>query len=153
VSVNTFLNQQILSFANFDRFFMRVGLIKMSASTLERLLEAASEEKIVEAGASAARETPRAIILSKNGKVTLATTLEYIQLLSDFANLFKYSESSTPNGKIIAMFHVFGPKGSLFYSSYVKTLLEAVGYYPKIKTSDHSIDFEIISGSESTSNF
>jgi hypothetical protein len=35
VSVNTFLNQQILSFANFDRFFMRLGLVKLSANTAE----------------------------------------------------------------------------------------------------------------------
>jgi hypothetical protein len=49
ISVNTFLNQQILSFANFKRFFIRSGLIKFSVITLQRLLEAASDEKIVEA--------------------------------------------------------------------------------------------------------
>ncbi|MGA1975139.1 MAG: hypothetical protein ABSG92_05835 [Conexivisphaerales archaeon] len=41
VSVNTFLNQQILSFASFDRFFLRLGLVKISANTLQRLHNAA----------------------------------------------------------------------------------------------------------------
>lgn len=144
VSVNTFLNQQILSFANFDRFFMRLGLVKLSANTLHRLLDASSDEKIVEAATVAALDTPRPIILSKYGQVTLETTLEYIKMLSEFANLFEYSLSSSPGGKVVTLYHRFGPKGSLFYTNYVKTLFEQIDYSPKFRSSVDSIDFEIL---------
>ncbi len=113
VSVNTFLNQQILSFASFDRFFLRLGLVKLSVNTLQRLLNAASDDKIAEAAVVAALDTPRPIILSKYGQVTLETTLEYIKMLSEFANLFEYSLASSPSGKVVTLFHRYGPKGSL----------------------------------------
>ena len=143
VSVNTFLNQQILSFASFDRFFLRIGLAKLSVNTLQRLLNASPDDKIVEAATIAALDTPRPIILSKYGQVTLETTLEYIKMLSEFANLFEYSLSSSPSGKVVTLYHRFGPKGSLFYTNYVKTLFEQIDYSPKIKSTSDSIDFEI----------
>jgi len=31
----------------------------------------------------------------------------------------------------------------LFWGSYVKTLFEQIGFTPKLKTSAHSVDFEI----------
>ena len=153
VGVNIILNQRILSFANFDRFFMRLGLVKLSANTLQRLLDAAPDEKIVEAGTVAARDTPKSIMLSKSGKVTFEMTLEYIKLLSDFANLFEYSITNTPSGKVINLFHRFGPKGSLLYSSYIKALFEEIDYAPKIRTGDHSVDFKIISRKDDVITF
>jgi len=149
MSVNTFLNQQILSFAKFDRFFMRLGLVKLSVNTLQRLIDAATDTTIVEAAVVAARDTPRAIMLSKHGQVTIETTLEYIMTLSEFANLFECSISHSLKGQVVTLTHQFGPRGSMFFANYVKTLFELVGIKPELMISPHSVDFEIIS---STSN-
>jgi len=144
ISVNTYLNQQMVSFANFDRFFLRLGLVKLSTNTLQMLIDAASDEKLVEAAVAAALDTPRAAILSKYGEVTLETTLEYIKMLSEFANLYEYSVSNSPDGRIVTLNHRFGPKGSLFYSNYVKTILEQINYHPKMRSGAHSVDFEVL---------
>ena len=144
MSVNTFLNQQILSFAEFERFFMRLGIVKFSANTLQRLLESTSEDGVAAAGKTAAQDTPRAIILSKNGQVTLETTLDYVKILSQFANLFEYSSVDTTRGRMITLTHRFGPKGSIFYENYMTALFEQIDYFLKIKTHDNSIDFEVI---------
>jgi non-homologous end joining protein Ku len=149
MSVNTFLNQQILSFAKFDRFFMRIGLVKLSGNTLQRLIDASTETAIAEAAVVAARDTPRAIMLSKHGQVTIETTLEYIRTLSEFANLFECSISHSLRGQVVTLAHQFGPKGSMFFANYVKTLFELVGISPVIRTSPHSVDFEIISSTSS----
>ena len=144
VSVNTFLNQQILSFAKFERFFQKLGLVKFSANTLQRLLDAASEESIADAAVAAALDTPRSIILSKSGQITFETTLEYIKTLSEFANLFEYSLSDSVDGKIITIFHRFGQKGSIFFAKYITTIFEQIDYSPRIKTGEHSVEFEIL---------
>jgi hypothetical protein len=144
VSVNTFLNQQILSFTRYDRFFLRIGLVKYSANTLRLLIDAASDETIVEAARLAALDTPRAIIMSKYGQVTLETTLEYVKMLAEFGNMYEYSISKSPSGTVITLSHRFGAKGSLYYSSYVRTLFEQINYTLKIKSSTHSVDFEIL---------
>lgn len=97
----------------------------------------------MEAALDAARETPRSVILSKYGEITLETTLECIKMLSEFANLFEFSVSNLPNGRIVTLNHRFGPKGSLFLTNYVRTLFEQVNCNPKMRTRAHSVDFEI----------
>ena len=96
--------------------------------TLQRLVDAAPEEKIVEAAVVAAAETPWLIILSKH-EVRCETTLEHIKMLSQFANLFEYSVSESRNGEVVTLFHRFGQKGSLFWGSYLKTLFEQIRYH------------------------
>jgi len=152
ISVNTLLNQQLLAFANFDRFHARLDLVKLTGSSLQKLLEAASDEKIAEAAVVEALDTPRSIILSKYGQVTFETTLEYIKMLAQFGNLFECSFSDSPEGKVITLFHRFGLKGSLFLAKYVEVLLEQMGYATKIETSAHSVDFVVQKKKDATSS-
>jgi hypothetical protein len=41
----------------------------------------------------------------------------------------------------------------LFYANYVKTLFEQIDCSSKIKTSDHTVDFEIIPNKKDASGF
>ncbi|MGA2198932.1 MAG: hypothetical protein ABSG45_03240 [Nitrososphaerales archaeon] len=141
ISVNTLVNQQLLPFANFDRFHSRLDLVKLTGSSLQKLLESAPDDKIAEAAVLAALDTPRSIILSKYGQVTFETTVEYIQMLAQFANLYECTISESPEGKVITLFHRFGTKGSLFLAKFVGVLLEQMGYASKIETSAHSVGF------------
>jgi hypothetical protein len=143
-SVNTVLNQQILSFSEYDRFFSKVGMVKFSASTLQNLINAAPDERLIEAAVASALDTPGSIMRSKYGKVTLDTTLEYVKMVSEFGNMYECAFADLPDGKVITLSHRFGPKGSLFWANYVKTLFEQIGYVPKIKTSANSVSFEIL---------
>jgi len=143
ISVNTLLNQQLLAFANFDRFHAKLDLVKITGSTLQKLLEDVSDEKLAEAAVVAALDTPRSIILSKYGQVTFETTLEYIKMLAQYGNLFECSFSDSPEGKVVTLFHRFGTKGSLFLGKYVGVLLEQMDYGAKIETSAHTVDFVV----------
>ncbi len=151
ISVNTLVNQQLLVFANFDRFHSRLDLVKLTGSSLQKLLESASDDKIAEAAVLEALDTPRSIILSKYGQVTFETTVEYIQMLAQFANLFECTISESPEGKVITLFHRFGTKGSLFLAKYVGVLLEQMGYGAKIQTGAHSVDFVVQKKKDATS--
>lgn len=143
MSVNTLLNQQLLSYANFERFFNKLGLIKISSATFQKLLDAAADTEVKKAGEAAAIDTASSIIRSMNGEITLDTTLEYLQMLSEYSSQFEYSESRSPTGRMITLFHRLGLKGSDFYGAYVKTLFEAIGYSPEIMINEHSVNFEI----------
>jgi hypothetical protein len=44
ISVNTYLNQQIVAFASFDRHFLKLGMVKLSGNTLQMLVDAASDQ-------------------------------------------------------------------------------------------------------------
>lgn len=151
ISVNTLVNQQLLPFANFDRFHARLDLVKLTGATLEKLLESAPDDKIAEAAVLAALDTPRSIILSKYGQVSFETTVEYIQMLAQFANLFECSITESPEGKVITLFHRFGTKGSLFLAKFVGALLEQMGYASKIETSAHSVGFIVQKKKDATS--
>ena len=143
ISVNTLVNQQLLAFANFDRFHSRLDLVKFTGGSLQKLLDAATDEKIADAAVVAALDTPRSIMLSKFGQVTFESTLEFIKMLAQYGNLFEYSLSDSPDGKVITLFHRFGPKGSLFLEKYIGVLLEQMGYTSKTETSPHSVDFVV----------
>ena len=144
LSVSTIINQQLLAFADFDRFVRRLGLIRISSATFQRLMQAAPDKEIEEAGKDAGADTPKSIILSKEGSLNLQTAITFLQSLSEYANLFEYGEVDSGGKKIITLLHRLGPKGTLFFSSYVCSLFEQIGFVPKISGSEHSVTIEIV---------
>jgi hypothetical protein len=143
VSVSTIINQQLLSYAEFDRFFRRLGLIKISSATFQRLLEACPDEYIAKAGSEAGVDTPSSIILAKYGEQTLEHVLDYLEMLSEFANQFEFGRVEQNGKTIITLLHRLGPKGSMFFENYMKTLFASTNYAPKIHTTDHSVVIEV----------
>jgi len=144
VSVSTISNQLLLGFAKFDRFFRRLGLIKISSATFQRLLEAGSDSEVAEAGRASGSDTPRSIILAKYGTLSLETAIAYLQLQSEFSGLYQYDEVQLAWGakRVITLLHRLGPKGSIFLANYVEAIFDQVGYSSKISLSDHSISME-----------
>lgn len=141
VSLNTMVNQLLVSYASFDRLFKRFGTIKVSTATFRRILEAASEEAISEAGTHAGRSIPRTFILVQKGTLTLEGALGYIRLLSDYANMFEYSEVPHEGKRAITLSHELGRKGSIFLSHCVQALLEQVNMHPKIDLDETAVSF------------
>ena len=143
VGVSTLVNQQLLAYADFERYIRRLGMIKISAATFERLLLAGSDSEIERAGSEAGSDTPRSIILAKNGELSLDTVLDYLKLLSEFAHLFEFGQVEQGGKQMITLLHSLGPKGSIFFASYVKALFEAIEMSPKISSSAHSVFVEV----------
>jgi hypothetical protein len=143
ISVNTLLNQLVLSYTNFDRFYKKLHMLKLSAQTFRHVLNAASDQAIVEAGEAAGRNTPRALILAKSGILSLDTVIDYLRNLANYANLFEYSEALHNSMKTIALIHEFGPKGSLFLTHYVKAIFESVAIRVGLSASENAVIIEL----------
>jgi hypothetical protein len=152
ISVNTILNQQLLAFADFERFFRRLGLIKISSATFQRLLEAAPDKEIAQAARDAGGDTPKSIILAEEGSFNLQTAISFLQSLSEYASQFEYGEVNSGGKRIITLLHRLGPKGTVFFSNYTKALFEQLGLFPKISTSDHSVTIELVPERETAKN-
>jgi hypothetical protein len=145
ITVNTLVNQLFLAHKDFDRYFERMGLIKIAVTTFNVLLDAASEDRVAEAGRQAGIDAPRAIMVAKYGHLSLQTVLDFLRMMSEYANLFEYSQVDSEDGrrKIITLMHRFGENGCLFLSHYVKAIFAGIGLEPKISSSGHSVVVEV----------
>ncbi len=143
VSVNTLLNQLVLTYANYDRPMKRFQMIKLPASTFRYLLQGAKNETIIEAGNSAGNDVPKTYILAKWGELTVENALDYLKTMSDHAKLFDYSEV-VHEGKIsVTLSHSFGAKGSLFLQHYVQAIFAPLGKLPKFLPDENAVVFEL----------
>lgn len=142
ISINTLVNQLFLAYEEFDRFYERMGMAKISTATFQRLLTAASQEEVINAARQAGEDTPRAIIISRDGLVSLTTIINFLKSMSEYANWFEYNEVDAGK-KIITLMHALGPNGSLFLTHYVRAIFEGIGLSPKFSSSEHSVIIDL----------
>jgi hypothetical protein len=143
VGVSTLVNQQLLAYADFERYMRRLGMIKITSATFERLLLAGSDNEVANAGSEAGSDTPRSVILAKYGELCLDTVIEYLKMLSEFAHQFEFGQVEQSGKQMITLLHSLGPKGSIFFENYVKALFNAIELSPKISSSAHSVFVEV----------
>jgi hypothetical protein len=74
-----------MSYANFDRYFQRLGMIKMFKATFRKILNAAPANEIVEVAREVAQNISRTIILARYGTLSLTSVLEYLNNFADYA--------------------------------------------------------------------
>jgi hypothetical protein len=55
ISLNTLVNQLFISYANFDRYFQRLGMLKMSKVAFRKILKAAPDNELVESAREVAQ--------------------------------------------------------------------------------------------------
>jgi hypothetical protein len=144
VNLSIIVNHQLLAYADFERFFRRLGLIKISSATFQRLILAGSDSEIAKAGKDAGSDTPRSIILAKYGILSLSTVIDFLNMLSEFGNQFEMGQVEQSGKRIITLLHNLGAKGTIFFENYVKALFESIDYSPKISSSAHSVVIEVI---------
>jgi len=143
VSVNTLINQLILTYANYDRPMKRFHMVKVSASTFRHILHAAKNETIVEAGNLAGNDGPKTFIVAKSGEVNIENALAYLKTMGNFSALFEYSEVMHGGKVSITLTHDFGPKGSLFLQEYVRAVFEPIGKPLKFQSDENAVLFEL----------
>jgi hypothetical protein len=143
VSVNTMLNQLVLAYANYDRPMKRFHMLKLPASSFRHILQAATNEAIIEAGNSAGKDVPKTYIRAKWGDLTIDSILDYLRTTSDYTNLFEYSEVSRGGRINVTLSHDFGAKGSLFLQRYVQAIFEPLGKPPRFLQDENAVSFEL----------
>ncbi|MDV3293127.1 MAG: hypothetical protein LYZ70_02545 [Nitrososphaerales archaeon] len=143
VSVNTLVNQIVLSYANFDKFVKKLHMLKISRPTFKRVLEAAPDDAVIEAGKLAGSDVPKVFILAKEGSVSLQSAIAHLKDLADYGNLFEYTETTQERKKVVTLAHELGPKGTLFLAHYVQSVFESADVHPEFALGDNSIIIEI----------
>jgi hypothetical protein len=143
VSVNTLINQLILTYSNYDRPMKRFHMVKVSGSTFRHILQAAKDETIIGAGKLAGSDGPKTAILAKSGEVTPENVLSYLKDMSNYSALFEYSEVMHGGKVSVTLTHDFGQKGSLFLQEYVLAIFGQIGKRPRFQADEHAVLFEL----------
>ncbi len=143
VSVNTLLNQLLLGYASYDQPMKRFQMIKLPAATFRYVLQAATNEKIAEAGRLAGDDVPKTYILAKWGVLTPENCLDYLRAMSKHAKLFDYSEVVHDGMLSVTLSHGFGAKGSLFLQNYVTEVFARSGKVPRFSADENAVVFEL----------
>lgn len=143
VSLNTLANQMFVSYAEYDRFLQKFHMVKLSAPTLKRIINAATELAIAEAGKSAGSSVPESFMLAKMGEISVTNALDYLRLMGAHANLFDYSEVVHGGKTTVTLNHDLGDKGSQFLTHYVESIFENLEAKPNIRQLSDAIAFDV----------
>jgi hypothetical protein len=144
ISLNTLVNQLFLTYANFDRYFERLGFVKMSKVMFRKILKVTSEKEIIELAREVAQNSSRVIILARYGTLSLTSVLNYIDNVADYANFVERSEVYSPGGKrVITLMHSYGEKGSIFFEFHAKALFDLIDMKPKLSSTENSVTIEL----------
>jgi hypothetical protein len=144
ISLNTLVNQVFLSYANFDRYFQRLGMLKMSKFQFRKILKALPDKEIIELAREVAQNSSKIIILARYGTLSLTTILDYLNTLADYAYFVERSEVISPGeNRIITLIHSYGGNGSVFVKAYAKTLFELIDIEPKLSSTENSVTIEV----------
>ena len=144
VSMSTILNKQLIIFAEYERYFRTLGLIRMSLPTLQRLMNGLSEESIALIGKESGSDTAVSVILARAGALSQENAVIYLETLSEFSGMFELSEANSNGKRTITLIHMLGTKGSIFLSNYVEAIFDASGCDPRITSGPHSVTLELI---------
>jgi hypothetical protein len=144
VSLNTLVNQMFLSYADVDRFFERVGYVKVPKSAFRRVLEHVPENDLAEAAQQSAEGSGKAIILAKYGTLSLFTVLDFIRTFVGYTSFAEYSEVLNPEKKrVITLMHNDGMKVSIYLSQSLIAFFKMIDIRPKITLTDDAVVLEV----------
>ena len=144
ISLNALVNQIFPSYTNFDRYFQRLGMVKMTKVTFMKILKDSSDKEIIELAKEVSQNSSKVIILSRYGILSLKNILEYINDFADYGYFVERSEVVSPDEKrVITLIHNYGERGSFFLKSYVIDLFKQINIMPKLRSTDNSVSIEI----------
>jgi len=143
VSINTLANQLFQAYAEHDRYLKKYGLLKVISPLYAQLLNAASDEAVVEAGRVLGPGALPSVIISMKGELTVSGILDWLKRMGTYSGLTDYSEISHEGKISVTMAHESGRKGSLLLASYLDALFKTVGKPIKITQLRDSVTFEV----------
>lgn len=141
--MSSVLNRHLVAFAEYERYLRRLGLVKISSATFRRFFDELTEETAAKLGRESGSDSPQSLILAKFGSYTVETAVAYLRMLSEFGGVFEFAEVDERVPKVITLLHMYGPKGSIFFTNYARQIFEAIRAHPKISSTEHSVTIEI----------
>lgn len=140
ISLNTLVNQLFLSFANFDRYFQRFGMLKISKVSYRKTLKSVQDKEIAELAKEVAQNSGKVTILARYGAISLKGVLDWLRDLADYGHWFQYNEVFSPNGeRVITLTHDLGVKFSTFMVAYTEEIFGQAALRPNVSSTEDSI--------------
>jgi hypothetical protein len=143
ISVNTLVNQLLLSYANYDRVMKRLQMMKIPASTFKAILDSATDEGILEAARAAGQGIAKTFVVAMTGSFTMENILEGFRTSANYINAFEYNEFPHTDSITITLTHSFGKKGTLFLREWIRSMFSEVHMEPKFLPDENAVIFEI----------
>ena len=142
-SLNTIANQILLAYAEHDRYLKKYGLVKVISPLYDKLLNAASDEALIEAGKALGPGVLPGMVMSMTGELTVPGILDWLKRMGTYSNLCDYSEISHGGKVSVTMAHDYGPKASLLLASFLDSLFKTAWKQVKITQLRDSVTFEV----------
>jgi len=131
ISLNTFVNQLFLNYAEFDRYASKVQPLDLPSPLLRLILDAVPEEKIMTvAKAWANNVLTKQQVLEMSGSFSREGVIQTMKKVANHAR-FEYSDAVDHKGKrTFTIIHPLGRNWSLFSAIFMKTVMEPLGSGP-----------------------
>jgi hypothetical protein len=131
ISLNTFVNQLFLNYAEFDRYASKVQPLDLPGPLLRLILDAVPEEKIMTvAKAWANNVLTKQQVLEMSGSFSREGVIQTMKKVANHAR-FEYSDVVDHKGRrTFTIIHPLGRNYSLFAAIFMKTILEPLGSGP-----------------------
>jgi hypothetical protein len=143
VSLNTFVNQLLVSYAQFGRYLKHMQNLLLSRQTFTELINPLSEDAIIKAAQNAGKTAPRTLIAAIDGEMTVTNVIRLMHSLSTYANWFEYTEKIEGEHSSITVMHEMGRNWSLFIAHYLSEAFAAAGCKAKCDVEDRFVTFTI----------
>ena len=145
VSLNTFVNQLFLDYAEFDRYASKVHPLDLPGPLLKLIHDAVPEEKIVTiAKAWAGNVLTKQQVLEMTGSFSREGVIQAMKKVANHAR-FEYSDVVDHRGRrTFTIIHPIGRNYSLFAAIFMKTVLDTLGSGPiNYEVSDESVMIDL----------
>ena len=140
VSLNTLANQIFGEHLEWQRYIERFGTIVMSKDAFKLILEFLSEEKVIDLAISIASKVPKEFILFKWKDLNSDNVINFVRMFFGHCGYGQYDYVKDKSTNKFSIRHELGRKGSLFLTTYIKTVVKStLGKDSETISADNSI--------------
>jgi hypothetical protein len=140
VSLNTLANQIFGEHLEWQRYIERFGTIVMSKDAFKLILEFLSEEKVIDLAINIAAKSPMEFILFKWKDLNSDNVINFVRMFFGHCGYGQYDYVKDKSTNKFSIRHELGRKGSLFLTTYIKTVVKStLGKDSETISADNSI--------------
>jgi len=123
VSLNTLANQIFGTFAEFDTYAERFGILKISTDTFRRILAVIPQKELAMLASNCGSQEAKEFILFKWKEVNQDTVIEFIKTYFGYCGYGQCDIESRGGKTMIGIHHDLGEKGSLYLRHFLEGLV------------------------------
>lgn len=140
VSLNTLANQIFGEHLEWQRYIERFGTIVISKDAFKLILESLSEDNVVDLAVNIADKAPKEFILFKWKDLNSENVINFVRMFFTHCGYGQYDYVKDQSTNKFSIRHEIGKKGSLFITTYIKTVLKStLGLDSEAIITDNSI--------------